>query len=235
MLKTNSEVIRFSLIISWVAIACFTIAGASFASPPHDKWNWDTISQMVTRNQALENAFAVFLTADTIVLGAVVVSMIYRFEDAGLAGQNFTLQRFVIVSCFSIAMVAMIGIGIASLAVDDDVHTAFAGVAFTLLWIGTTLLAYVHKNVQKYPVVAALSVFVGGISMLVLAMYSTSEHAHERVQDNEAYFCEYILVTTMHILLYTLANLKIEQKYSIHLMLQHGPIASDKQKKTLIL
>ena len=35
--------------------------------------------------------------------------------------------------------------------------------------------------------------------MLVLAIYSTGSDAHDRVQDNEAFFCEHILVTTMHV------------------------------------
>ena len=133
-------------------------------------------------------------------------------------------------------MIAMVGIGVASLAVDDDVHTVFAGTAFTLLWIGTTMLAYIHRKVQKYVVAATTSVVVGGVSMLVLALYSTGKNAHSRVQDNEAYFCEYILVTTMHIVLFTLASINLPQRYNIHMVLHHGELGEkEKENKTLIL
>lgn len=237
MPTTNADVIQSCVIVNWIGLAAFTIGGASLPSPPHNAWNWDTISQMVTRKQAVENGFAVFLTTSTIVLGTIIVSMIYRFEDAGLQGPYWKQQRFAIKASFSIAMIAMVGIGVASLAVDDDVHTVFAGTAFTLLWIGTTMLAYIHRKVQKYVVAATTSVIVGGVSMFVLAIYSTGSQAHARVQDNEAYFCEYILVTTMHIVLYSLASIDLPQKYNIHMVLHHGALGEKEEKttKTLIL
>ena len=235
MPKTNADVIKFCVAINWLGLLILTVVGASLDSPPHGSWHWDTISQMVTRGDALENMFAVFLVASTIVLGHIIVSIVYRFEDAGLQGPYFVYERRAIFGTFFFGMVSMIGIGIFSLAVDDDVHTAFAGAAFTLLWIGTTLLAWIHRNVQFHPRVATLCVLAGGASMLVLAVYSTGEHARERVQDNEAYFCEYILVTMMHGVLYTLAAVSVPDKYSIHLAFKHGKLDdSDKQVDTLI-
>ena len=236
MPKTNRDVIQRCVVINWTGLLIFTVVGASLASPPHGKWHWDTISQMVTRGSALENAFAVFLTASTIVLGYIIVSMMYRFQDAGLQGPNFAYESRIVFLCFSFAMISMIGIGIFSLQVDDDVHTGFAGAAFVLLWIGTTLLAWMHRKVQLHPSVAGVCVVVGGAAMLVLAVFSTGQDAHDRVQDNEAYFCEYILVTTMHIVLYTLAAINVNAKYNIHVELRHGKLGdNEKQVHTLIL
>ena len=56
------------------------------------------------------------------------------------------------------------------------------------------------------------------------------------MQDNEAFFCEYILVTTMNIVLYTLASIRVPLKYNIHMVLHHGPLGQEeKETKTLIL
>ena len=93
MPRTNGDIIKTCVVLDWAGLAAFTIGAASLPSPPHDKWHWDTISQMVTRKQAVENGFAVFLTASTIVLGTIIASMLYRFEDAGLQGPYFSLKE----------------------------------------------------------------------------------------------------------------------------------------------
>lgn len=162
------------VLVSWVAIAACTVAGASMDG------GLETISEMITRSSALEIAFGMTVLLSLLCNGAVLYGMIQERMH-----QNDT-ARMVIMVIYAASGCAMLAFGVVTTETDDDFHTSMAMLAFSgfiavtagLLYAGYRYVVHVHVAVAA----------VGTCAASGLAWIVTSEPAFE-----------YVLVTALHV------------------------------------
>ena len=204
----DSDVIKWVAIVDYLGIVAFAVGGASMESTLSDKhWELDTVSRMVTRSSGIQNGFAVFTVASVIAITMAVNTVIYRVGDS----QKYRIEyhdqlKYATWVALFISAISLIGLGVASLEVDEAIHTNMAGSAFTALYFVMLLVTSMSQKALKWPVVSWGALLVGFVSLIALALYALPDR--EEGEGNPGYYWEYILITALHAVLLSLYVMK---------------------------
>ena len=203
----DSDVIKWVAIVDYLGVVAFAIGGASMKSTLDDKhWELDTVSRMVTRSSGIQNGFAVFTVASVIALTLAVNTVIYRVGDSKYRIEYHDQLKYAAWVALFISAVSLIGLGVASLEVDETIHTNMAGSAFTALYFAIFLASSVSEKALEWPITTWGLLAVGFASLIALAMYALEDR--EEGEGNPGYYWEYILITALHGVLLSLYRTK---------------------------
>ncbi len=204
----DSDVIKWVAIVDYLGIVAFAIGGASLKSTFNDQhWELDTVSRMVTRSSGIQNGFAVFTVASVIAITLAVNTVIYRIEDSPKYQIKYHQQlKYATWVALFISAITLIGLGVASLEVDEAIHTNMAGSAFTALYFVMLFITYMSEQVLKWPKFTWGTLIVGFASLVALALYALPDR--EEGERNPGYYWEYILITALHAVLLSLYQIK---------------------------
>lgn len=203
----DSDVIKWVAIIDYLAVVAFAIGGASMKSTFNNKtWELDTVSRMVTRSSGIQNGFAVFTIASVIVITLAINTIIYRVGDSKYRIEYHEQLKYATWVALFISAISMIGLGVASLEVDEAIHTNMAGSAFTALYIALFLTTCISERTLEWPYVSWGFLLVGLSSLIALATYALDDR--EEGEGNPGYYWEYILITALHVVLLSMYRMK---------------------------
>ena len=159
-------------------------------------WELDTVSRMVTRSSGIQNGFAVFTVASVICITLAVNTVIYRVGDSKYRIEYHDQLKYAAWVVLFILAVSLIGLGVASLEVDETIHTNMAGSAFTALYFAMLLATLMSDKSLEWPIVTWGLLAFGFASLIALAIYALDDR--EEGEGNPGYYWEYILITALH-------------------------------------
>ena len=193
----------WAIVITFVLLLTVTIAGYLHG----EKWN--AISDMVTRNPRLLNAFALTVGVMTICQAFYVVTMYRRWiRRAALYGHKpvYAPAAPVFIG-FLMSVGGSWGFAIVSTNIDEPAHVTYAVVAFTGIYIYLFtfgVLAWYYPNGNGapgevhgsalWPHVAAACLAVPFVALLV---YGIAHWAGDPISSTYDYVWEFLFVTSM--------------------------------------
>lgn len=178
----------WAIVATAVLLVIATIAGYVHGD------SWDTISEMITRNERLQNAFAMFMGMIVLCQGVYVVVMYNRLSRiAQQIGQAPTYAAALFVTIgYALTLGGSVGFAIVSTDISQDEHTVYAATAFGgtymyLLAFGAAA-RYLRANVL-WPRSAALLLCVPAVCAVL--------YAATGIFDDYMYAFEFIFVGSL--------------------------------------
>ena len=217
----DTKWVRLTAAFIWLGVLAFVIGGASLkcttVEDKGDRWVFDTISRMVTRTQGIQTAFAVYACLVIPLLGfAITIIMTRASEYNPYKWRWMKYLRNAVWICFVVAAVCFIGLAIASLEVEDSVHTNFAAGCFGSLTLMMTLLTFMYHAILKRRKLTYFFVLLGWASMIALAVSALPEREPRTL--DPGYYYEYVLVSSVSILLFLLADISPPKCFTAQIM-----------------
>ena len=84
MYESVSFTLTVLVLFNWFSVGAFTVGSAQLcpnaSAPCEDAYRWDTISQMITRDDRVRNGFAGFLVLSAVVLYFIISLIIERLD-----------------------------------------------------------------------------------------------------------------------------------------------------------
>ena len=169
----------FSQGLSFTLLLLVTLLGYYHGS------NWDTISDMITRNGRLRNCFALFVGIIIVAQLYYCIEMLRRFRQ-----QNAKLHvlKLLVWVAMATSVGGAIGFAIVSTDIGADQHLFFAAIAFTSIYVYIVTFYYVAHNHHVY--------FMSGATASIVAM--TASGFLLALQLRWGHYAEYMFVASMH-------------------------------------
>ena len=192
--------------LNYLLLAALTVFGASLksrhADENNDTWVWDTISEMITRDDRLKHGFVLFVLVSVICVFLAIWLLMRRtkrinefYHRHTTDAENFAMHAAWL--CYAIAGLTLLGVGIVSTDTDQNVHTMLASIAFVSLLLTTLFLAVcMHSGHLHYsPMWVYLCVACGAGAAIAYVVTSK-------------FYWEYVLVTLVHCAFLVLSHAK---------------------------
>ena len=179
MRTSAKRVILTCVTLNFLGVLACTLYGGL-----HSDKDWETISEMVARNDRLRHGFVGYVFLSTLLILAVVYTVIMRLE--GIGGKLHGWVYLVWVT-YAIAMGSYLGAAIESTDIDTDMHTSLSVAAFVGLLTLAALVVFLqwsHARFRWLSVTVLLCAIASGL------MYPITSD----------YYWEYVLVTLLHII-----------------------------------
>ena len=161
-----------AVILNLLGVAVCTVYGGMNSE-------WDTISDMITSDDKLRNAFAAYLVISAILIFSVVYVVMQRACITNWLKNSIYVLYFVFV-------VSYIGFGVVSTDTDTKTHTLLAITAFTSLLCITGLFIYIQSSVL-YPA-RALTMLLYAVAIASALLWVVTNR----------YYWEYVIVVAIH-------------------------------------
>lgn len=165
-----------------IVVTAVLLSVAAFAGYMHGN-SWDTISKMITRNERLQNAFAMFIGMIIMCQGYYVLTMYKRLSEvAKQQGDEPTYAPPLLVSLgYTASLAGAAGFAIVSTDISESTHTVYATIAFIGLYVyllAFAATAYYYRRVPGFgvlwPKMAAFFLLAPVIALVVYASVSVS-------------------------------------------------------------
>ena len=175
----TSRYVEVCVVLNFIGVLACTLYGGL-----RDGARWDTISDMISRDDRLRHGFVVYVILSCFVIAVALAVVVQR------AMENHLLERpgyvYAIAVVYLITVGAYVAAAITSSDIDVDQHTSAAAVAFAGLLLVSAMLSAAQWSItkSKWWALGALAVAVGsGLAYLVTSTY----------------YWEYVLVSFLHV------------------------------------
>ena len=182
----------WSIVITAVLLLTATIVGYLHGE------SWDTLSDMITRNNRLRNAFALMVGIMVMCQGFYTLRMYKRWANrAALHGDepSYALSIAVTVG-YLLSFGGSVGFAIVSTDIAQGEHVTYAAIAFAGIYM--YLLAFeameVYYGGALWP---RLSAFFLVVPVVALGVYAVCHWAGEPISRDYDYVWEYIFIVCM--------------------------------------
>ena len=183
------------VMVNYLALVGLTIGGASQPSRNnHEKWEWDTISEMITRDDRIKHGFVLFVLFSVIAIYFVIYLLLLRTKRMNelyhkQCNPMETMATYAAWISYAVASVTLLGVGVVSTDLDTPTHTTLASVSFVSLLLTSMFLATsMHGHTKYHPAWVYACVAGGAGAALALV-----------VTDCDQFYWEYVLVTLVHV------------------------------------
>ena len=146
------------VMVNYLALVGLTIGGASQPSRNnHEKWEWDTISEMITRDDRIKHGFVLFVLFSVIAIYFVIYLLLLRTKRMNelyhkQCNPMETMATYAAWISYAVASVTLLGVGVVSTDLDTPTHTTLASVSFVSLLLTSMFLATsMHGHTKYHP------------------------------------------------------------------------------------
>ena len=185
------------IVLNYVLLAGLTVFGASLksrhADQNFDKWVWDTISEMITRDDRLKHVFVLYVLFSVLCVFVAIRLLLRRTKRINeLYHRCVTDLECLALNAawlsYAMSAAALLGVGVVSTDTDEKTHTMLASVSFVCLLLTTMFLAMCMHNghLQLSPIWVYMCVVSGAGAALAYVI-------------TEKFYWEYVLVTVVHL------------------------------------